>query len=474
MKFFYRKHIDELKLSKEELNFLNSTSLKSNPNSNELILIQCPRTDYFLEAFKEIIKKNSQYQFIGVFPNVLNISIFERLLIIPFISKIVFHWALKNKWKKIYKKLGISIFYDTNSLKITHRILNFFKSCYIYVGLKSKKDVISLKIKDIKCGDLIYDSFLRFHKVPTLELKNLNLIFYINDALNHITYYETLAEKNHIIKYYSSYSTYIAHGIACRVLLKKNINVYTLRNMVGDKLNIKKLTIHDSSHVKPHWEYKQVFSKQSNRKKLIEDGYQGLANRMTGKSNLKYMKTNQYHKNYDSLELNEQIDGVAFIGDFFDSQHVYRSMIFYDQYEWLIFTIELSLKHNLRIGFKPHPNQRLGSKILIEKIKKKYPNVIWIDEKISNVKIFQSGIKFGISVYGTVLSELAFFDIKPVCCGDNPASGYEFIFQANSLESYKKMILNHHKLEFNNQKRSQLGEYYYMNYLHDFEYYKHV
>lgn len=474
MKFLYKNYLDALKLSKEELTFLSLKSLTNNVNSNKLIMIQCPKTDHFLMALRRIVKENNRYGIVGVFPKTINLSILDRIFIIPAISKIIFHWILKNKWKKIYRKLGIRIFYSPTSLNIFQQILNFFNACYIFFNLKTKEDLLSLRLKDIECGDLIYDSYIRFHKTPTLNTKDLNLIFYIKDGLNQISYFKRLAKKEVILKYYSSYSTYIAHGIACRVFLKENIEVFTLRNMVGKKLNIKKLTIFDSSHVKPHWEFRRIFSKQLNKKELIEEGYQALTVRMSGKSNLKYMKTNQYHKNYVSPELNEQIDGIAFIGDFFDSQHVYRSMLFNDQYEWLTFTIELVQKYNLRIGFKPHPNQRVGSKILIEKIKKKYPNVIWIDENVSNNKIFKSGIKFGVSVYGTVLSELAFFDIKPICCGDNPASEYDFIFQANSTEIYKNFILNHEKLKFSNNKKSQLGEFYYMNFIHDFEHQKYI
>jgi hypothetical protein len=141
-------------------------------------------------------------------------------------------------------------------------------------------------------------------------------------------------------------------------------------------------------------------------------------------------------------------------------------MVFEDFYEWTIFTIEFTIKKNLRIGFKPHPNQSIESKKVIKDLKVKYPLITWIDENISNNNIFNSGIKFGVSVYGSVLPELAFHKIIPICCGDNPASSFNFIFEAKSKNEYKKLLLNTNDLSFQKNLKSQLGTYFYMNYLH--------
>ena len=126
-------------------------------------------------------------------------------------------------------------------------------------------------------------------------------------------------------------------------------------------------------------------------------------------------------------------------------------------------SIKFTLDNNLNIGFKIHPNHLEGSRKILNKIKSKYPQINWIDSRVSNKIIFKSGIKFGISVYGSILPELAFHKIKPICCGDNPASGYNFIFEAKSIENYNDLILNYKSLKFKKNFKNQLGEFFYMN-----------
>ena len=52
-----------------------------------------------------------------------------------------------------------------------------------------------------------------------------------------------------------------------------------------------------------------------------------------------------------------------------------------------LFLIELTLKNNLNIGFKPHPLQRPESKKISDRLKLKYNKINWIDENI-NKKLF--------------------------------------------------------------------------------------
>ena len=92
----------------------------------------------------------------------------------------------------------------------------------------------------------------------------------------------------------------------------------------------------------------------------------------------------------------------------------------------------------------------------------KYPDVKWINPKTSNKLIFNSGICYGISVYGSVIPELAFNKIIPICCADNPASDYNFMFEAKTVKEYKEILINPQKFKFKKNLMKQLGEYYYM------------
>ena len=295
------------------------------------------------------------------------------------------------------------------------------------------------------------------------------MIIYIFDCYNQITYFQNLASKLKIKSYFTSYTTYIAHGIPVRVFLKNGVEVYSLAyiNEPNYKLRFKKLESDDFYQVKPHWKYKDIFQGLINKQELLNIGLSKFKKRFKGEKDLDFMLINQYSKNYKSPKLKEKFDGVVFIGDFFDSQHIYRSIVFEDLYEWLIHTINLVLKNNLNVGFKTHPNQINESRIFLMGIQKKYSNISWIDPSVSNKIIFSSGIKFGVSVYGSVLGELALHNIKPICCGDNPTSNYNFTFEAKTLEEYDDLIINYKKLKFDKNKEEEIGEFYYMNMLYE-------
>ena len=127
------------------------------------------------------------------------------------------------------------------------------------------------------------------------------------------------------------------------------------------------------------------------------------------------------------------------------------------------YTLDLIKNNNLNIGIKPHPHQIPDSAKFIEIIKNDYKDLKWIDSDISNIEIFKSGIKFGISHHGTVLSELADFGIVPICCAPNPTSSFDFTYQAKSILEYKNLIINHHKLHPKNL--NQVGSFYYMHHI---------
>ena len=442
--------------------YLSKQSIKRSNHKN-LSIIQCPHDLLFFYKFKEIIVNENNTRFEGISPNLSYVPFVYWIFIIPKFIKKFHHLMIRRKWKKIYSKLGIKTFFHPMELSINKKIKNFILAINYFRRIKNKKQLLEHKFKKIKCGDLIYDSYMRFNKKPTVNIKNPSLFLFIYDCYNQIEYYESLTKKYRIKKYFSSYSTYISHGIPVRVFLERGIRVFTTGYSTPNKLKIKELTRNDTSQVSPHWNFKKVFKSLKNKDELIKKGLSKLKKRVQGHNDLTYMRINQYSSSYNSPELQSKFDGVVFIGDFFDSQHIYRSIIFNDLYEWLLYTIKFTLDNNLNIGFKIHPNHLEGSRKILNKIKSKYPQINWIDSRVSNKIIFKSGIKFGISVYGSILPELAFHKIKPICCGDNPASGYNFIFEAKSIENYNDLILNYKSLKFKKNFKNQLGEFFYMN-----------
>ena len=68
--------------------------------------------------------------------------------------------------------------------------------------------------------------------------------------------------------------------------------------------------------------------------------------------------------------------------DYFDASHDQENLIFNNFYDWSEYTFNLIRNEKLNIGVKTHPNSVYESKAE-ESFKKKYPDLIWINSKIS-------------------------------------------------------------------------------------------
>tara|TARA_B100001564_G_scaffold254129_1_gene216172 strand:+ start:2542 stop:3945 length:1404 start_codon:yes stop_codon:yes gene_type:complete len=458
------KYTKYWKFNVEEINYFTSLSKNiKNSKKDNISLIQIAHDLTISNNFKKVITNNSADYFEGIAPNITYYSFWMWILIIPRLLKDFSHFKIRKEWKKLYKKFGVKIYYDSRKISFYKKFSNFILAVKFFCELNDREKLLNHIFKDVKCGDLIYDSYLRYNKKSTVNIKDLTLILFIYDCYNQIIYFKELVNSKKIIKYFSTYSTYISHGIPVRIFLNEGIKVFTIGYSTFDNLKIKELNKSDNWQVSPHWLYKEIFKSLNNKNKLIDLGLKKIKDRLNGLDQLEYMDSNQYDPSYNRVSFRSEYDGVVFIGDFTDAQHIYRSLVYNDLYQWFVDTVRIVKKYKLNVGFKPHPNNKPESKKIIIELKKRFPGISWIDPKVSNRSIFNSNIKYGVSAYGTVLSELAYFNKVPICCGDNPCSNYNFIFEAKNKLDYDKLIKNGLKLKLPDDSKKQLGEFIYMD-----------
>mgnify|MGYP006081874057 CR=1 FL=1 len=420
--------------------------------------------DYtYIRMIQEVIKKHPNNQFIGYYPNKFIFKLKELILVLPFILRLLIYRRDFKRNKKLYNSIGVLKVFKIENLSLKNRIKNLFYSFRCLFNLKNNKSLIGLKVSNIRVGDLIYDSYLRYHNRPTFGNKNyLNFIFHLTRVLNTFQLIEIINKNYSFDSVFSIYASYVHHGSIVRWFLKKNIDVFTSGT---DQKLFKKQNKNFPFESLDHTNYMLSFLKLKNTKELSLKGINSLQKRFKGVPDLNYMFKSSYKKN--NLQLKTEYDGVIFLHDFFDCVHLYRNMIFDDFYQWTIYLLDMISEFNLNIGIKPHPLQRTESKNICFKLMKQYPNHSWIDPDISNTNIFNSGIKFGLSVYGTVLSELAFHNIIPISCGDNPTSSFNFTFEAKSIKEYRRLILDHKNLKLPKNYMEQIGQFYYMHYINN-------
>jgi hypothetical protein len=444
--------------------------------SDAKLFIQLPADYYYFALYAQVIKKfikETDCQIIGIWPPIFTLRQKRDILLpIRIAYDILNYYLTKRKWLRLYKSIGVDRVVIPDRVALTSIPKLWLRAFRIWKQLRTKQDVIEIAIDGIYCGDLIYDTYLRYRVRPTVKVKSISMLYYTYKAHTVLLNARAISDERNVLAFFSSYSTYIQHGIPVRAFLQKGISVYTSGNL---QQRFKKLTTEDFVHTANHHSYKNRFDKLDSRMERIAEGtaalerkFSGVIDKATG-----YMKTSAFGSG-GANELNALMpfDGVLFLHDFYDSPHIYSSMLFTDFYEWILHTLKLIEKNNLKVLIKPHPNQVADSSEDIETLKRNFPALKWINPSVSNTALLKSGMKFGISLYGTVLHELAYHGITAICAGDNPHTSFSFIHYPKTVDEYDWLILNHAKLKMPEDYRQQVAAFYYMHNIYtqdDFE-----
>ena len=97
----------------------------------------------------------------------------------------------------------------------------------LFKKINSKSDLIKLRYKDIVIGDLVYDTYLRFNRVATVDINDKKLKLIIRNAINIYESCNLFLKENKIDIYFSKQASYIHYGIMLRLCFeKKNKNIH--------------------------------------------------------------------------------------------------------------------------------------------------------------------------------------------------------------------------------------------------------
>lgn len=425
--------------------------------SNNVIFFQCVPDHFFLHLNSEIIKKEKSNNCIGKLEVPIRLNRLDFFLVYPFILKIISRYFIKRKWKKLYSAIGIKSFIEVNFFSLKY----ISKSLSLYFKINEIEKLQELKVDGIELGDLLIDTIIRFRpaKLPTVNVRSLDMIIFYYLTFQYLDFYEKISKQS-FDKAFISQSTYIFHGVALRKLYK-NIKTFSSGSLEALFKEIKEPNDTATPYSK---NYKQIFNEKFGEKEIVK-GLKKFSTRFDGNDDLGWFNSfgkHPYYSNTGNSKFN--FKGVVFLHDFYDAAHYYGKTLFPDLYSWAKFTLDLILKNNLNIAIKPHPFQIGESKKICDILEKEYKSLTWLKHE-SNKDIFKSGIDFGITQHGTVITELAYHNIKPIYCGNHPTQNFNIGFKATSISQYKDYILNYQKLKFDKNLKSEIGKYYYMNHI---------
>ncbi|MCK6595093.1 MAG: hypothetical protein L6Q33_07835 [Bacteriovoracaceae bacterium] len=442
----------------------------SDNRENIVILVQMAEDFYFLVkfyiAYKIMVSKYSNVE-------VHLISLAEPLNKRSKLGFIKNTRLYDRKWSYLYKTLfegNVITTFDSSKSKFekTH----YESAKLIFSSLKNKTDVLRIRYRGHEIGNLIYDYFLRIENVPTVDINSQVLYEVILNSLRFVDELDRLGDHYKYKYLFTSYLTYTPHGIPAKILFAKGVKVLSFCPMKN--FLYKEVLPELFSHVRDFQFYGDLKVKLSNSQ--IDIGLKNLQDRFKGKldSSVYYMRESNYSYNgkVEKIE-NEKKNVIIYLHCFFDSPHIYRSMIFPDFYEWLVFSIEkLNVDNDFNVFLKKHPNGLNGNDKIITDLLQKYQDVKVIDSNVNNINIVENLKPFFIlTVYGTIAYEMAYLGVPVFCAGDNPHIDFDFQYTFKNVCEYEKFLTNKDVQDslissFNNKSlevKKQIGQFVYLH-----------
>ena len=135
---------------------------------------------------------------------------------------------------------------------------------------------------------------------------------------------------------------------------------------------------------------------------------------------------------------------------------MFGNTVFADNYEWLKFLGEESKKKNkFNWLLKVHPIFYDKEISIVNDILKEYPHIKILPKYTTHEELITKGIRFVLTVYGSVTYEYAYFGIPSILATKNhPYKKYNFLKDTSTKNEYKELLENLENLKFTFKKRS--------------------
>lgn len=383
--------------------------------------------------------------------------------------------AIFNKDKILARSIGVTELkrLGFSSFKLIYESYKLAK--FAQKTFQNKKDLLSFSIEGVVVGDLIYDTYLKWYRKPTVDIHDKRLLMLLIAAHYLFKKFSYLSKIEKYEEVYLTHSVYLVFGIAARVSLKHGASVFITQNTRG--LFLQRLS-DDHVHQTPRFEgYKQSFSLLDSEEQTaaICLARKKLHERLSGKvdGSISYMRKSAYSfAESGFIDLVEYFPGKPYalimLHCFFDSPHIYRWMIFEDFYEWVVHCLELLEVNELNVIVKGHPNGLNGNQEVVENLKKRFHKANFLSSQINNNDLLRAdNIKVALTVYGTMAHEFCYKGVPVINAGDNPHIAYGFSKTPRTVEAFNRAVIDSMAGVGSDIETEEVEQFYYMNYLAD-------
>lgn len=410
---------------------------------------------------------------------------FSKLLFgFSFVERIYVYLNKFFKFKSysIYSSFGVKKFVEVNNIN-PQIIIKSKKTCNFFIKkkIKNKNDIIKLKIEGVLIGDLIYDTYLRIYKLPTVEISDSRFKNFLEKSIIYFYFWSHFFKKNKVKAVIVSQAVYNS-TIPIRLGMKYN-NVCLIANPRFVRRLTKQTPFSDSENLT----FRKTFLKLNNyQKKIALDKTRAMLKLSFEKNNKLssqdvYLSSIGYRKksfvsqnNYKIIwsknrliKKSKKIKVLICPHALSDAPHTRGLHLYPDFYEWLVSILKISHFTNYDWYLKLHPdlNQYWDNTEQIVKnlLKDEYNHVAYLENTTPHSQIIAEGIDFVVTCAGSVSAEYAYFGIPAInSSACNPHIDFSFSLNPKNTFELKKILLNLNKVKIKFNKK-ELLIYFFMN-----------
>lgn len=366
----------------------------------------------------------------------------------------------------IYKSFGVDSFLEIKPSRYQRKkaeelFLN------VYTSISTTKDIELINIDGVLLGDLIYDTYLKKFRKPTIDHSSSEFQSFLRESLATFAFWLDYFDHNDVRAINVSHCVYTL-AIPLRIAVRRNIPAFQINATHVYRLNAQNLFAYNDFHYYP--EQFSTLPAETRRQGLAEAD-ERIQKRLSGAVgvDMAYSTKSAYGAVKDERLVKQSNRKKILIAThcFFDSPHSYGYNLFPDFYEWLDFLGQMTLETDYDWYIKTHPDYLPGTMEVVQEFVRKYPRFCLLPSDSSHHQIIKEGIDVVLTVYGTIGFEYAALGVPVINASlNNPHIAYNFNIHPKSVEGYKEILQHIDTLHFQ-PDYNQVKEYYYMKHIYN-------
>ena len=339
---------------------------------------------------------------------------------------------------------------------------------YWFKQARTKEDVERLDVAGVLVGDLIYDTFLRRRRVPTLDPTTLGFKLFLVSELAHFFFWQAYFSRQSVIGVMSSHAVYTL-AFPLRIAAARGIPVFQATATSVHRITASRLMSYDEFKEFPKT-FRSLPAEVRNAGVLEAQGR--LERRFRGEVgvDMHYSSASAYTSSSLPKLLSEsgKLKVLVATHCFFDSPHSYGFNAFPDYWEWLHFIGRFSEQVDHEFYLKTHPDYLPGNMDVLQHFLRAYPTFQLLPSDASHHQLIREGISVALTVYGTIGMEYAALGIPVINASiNNPHVAYDFNFHARDRDQFWALLERLGELRGPGKKaKAQVAEYYFMKHIY--------